>query len=82
MSSNYPAGSMMGSGIYAQEIPYDKFVCEEEDCGKENEANLASTDDWGNYEIECEFCGEVFFRSSTSQDEKDYWETNYEDEDR
>jgi hypothetical protein len=82
MSSNYPEGSMMGSGIYSVEVSYDRFVCENEECEKVNEANITATDDWGNYEIECEFCGEVFANSSTSQDEQDYREANYEDEDR
>jgi hypothetical protein len=81
MSSNYPAGSMMGSGIYSVEVSYDKFVCENEECGKENEANLYATDDWGNYEVECEFCGVVHFRSSTAEDKQDYLEANYEEDD-
>ena len=74
--NNYPDGSMMGSGIYSVEIPYDEFVCDNDECGKVNEANVAATDDWGNYEVECEFCGELYFRSSMSQDKQDYLEAN------
>jgi len=77
---NYPAGSMMGSGIYSVEVPYDKFVCDNDDCGKTNEAGDTATDDYGNYEVECEFCGEVYFRSSMSQDKQDYLEANYDDD--
>ena len=82
MSGYYPAGSMKGSGIDSVEIPYDEFVCENEDCGEKNEAGNSATDDWGNYEVECEACGEVYFRSSISQDKQDYLEANYEDYDR
>lgn len=56
MSSYYPEGGMMGSGIYSSEVEYDEFVCENEECGKTNEAGIATTDDWGNYIVECEFC--------------------------
>ena len=79
---SYYEGSMVGSGIYSQDVSYDKFECENEECGKSNEAGDTTTDDYGNYEIVCEFCGEVFANSSTSQDERDYREANYEDEDR
>jgi len=73
MSSNYPDGSMMGSGIYAQEVSYEEFECENEDCGKTNEAGESTTDDWGNYEIVCEFCGSVYKSSSLSEDRDDYY---------
>jgi hypothetical protein len=66
--SNYPEGSMRGSGIYAQEIPYDQFTCENEECGKANPAGEATTDDWGNYSIECEFCSATYIESSTGED--------------
>jgi hypothetical protein len=78
MSSNYPEGSMRGSGIYAQEVSYDEFVCENEDCEKTNEASDTTTDDWGNYEVVCEFCGSVYQSSSLEQDKDDY----YADQDR
>jgi hypothetical protein len=73
MSNNYPEGSMRGSGIYAQEIPYDEFDCENEECGKTNEASQATTDDWGNYSVECEFCGVTNRESSLDQDRDDYF---------
>lgn len=72
MSDNYPEGSMMGSGIYSQEVSYDEFECENEECGKTNPAGETSTDDWGNYTIECEFCGSIYDESSISQDREDY----------
>jgi hypothetical protein len=72
MSSNYPEGSMMGSGIYSSEISYDEFECENEECLKTNEAGETATDDWGNYIIECEFCGSTYTESSISQDRDDY----------
>jgi len=73
MSSNYPDGSMMGSGIYASEVSYEEFECENEECGKTNEAGETSTDDWGNYSIECEFCGANYLESSLSDDRDDYY---------
>jgi hypothetical protein len=73
MSSNYPEGSMRGSGIYGQEVSYDKFECENEECEKTNEASETTTDDWGNYEITCEFCGSVHKSSSLSEDRDDYY---------
>ena len=68
---------MRGSGIYSQEVSYDEFECENEECGKTNEAGETSTDDWGNYTIECEFCGGIYQESSLSQDKYDY-ETDYD----
>ena len=73
MSSNYPEGSMRGSGIYAQEVSYDEFVCENEDCEKTNEAGETATDDWGNYEVRCEFCGSLYKDGSLEQDRDDYF---------
>jgi transcription elongation factor Elf1 len=72
MSDNYPEGSMRGSGIYSQDVDYDEFECENEECGKTNEAGTTSTDDWGNYTIECEFCGATFDERSLEQDREDY----------
>jgi hypothetical protein len=69
MSSNYPEGSMRGSGIYSQEVQYDKFLCD--GCDKENPEGDTATDDWGNYSIECEFCGHTQTESSISEDEYD-----------
>jgi hypothetical protein len=72
MSDNYPDGSMMGSGIYAKEVSYDEFECENEECLKENGAGETTTDDYGNYAIECEFCGSTYLESSISDDRDDY----------
>jgi hypothetical protein len=78
MSSNYPEGSMRGSGIYSLEVSYEDFVCENEECEKPNEAGETATDDWGNYRVECEFCGSLYLESSLEQDRDDY----YADQDR
>lgn len=72
--SNYPEGSMRGSGIYSKEVEYDEFICDR--CEKTNEANVVATDDWGNYIIECEFCLSTHLESSISQDRDDYYESN------
>jgi hypothetical protein len=63
---------MRGSGIYSQEVSYDEFDCENEECGKTNEAGETSTDDYGNYTIECEFCGVTYAERSLDQDQEDY----------
>lgn len=56
MSSYYPEGGMMGSGIYAQEIEKVLFC---ENCDKDVDV-LLTTDDWGfDAYGECE-CGEEF----------------------
>ena len=60
--------SMMGSGIYSRDVSYDEFTCDNEDCGKDNPAGDTATDDWGNYEIVCEFCGCTYNESSLSDD--------------
>jgi hypothetical protein len=73
MYDNYPEGSMMGSGIYSSEVSYDEFECESEECGKTNDAGEVSTDDWGAYLIECEFCGATYRESSLSEDRDDYY---------
>ena len=79
MSDNYPDGSMRGSGIYSQEVSYDEFDCENEECGKTNPAGETSTDDWGNYAIECEFCSATYTESSISQDREDYEADRYDE---
>lgn len=76
MSSNYPEGSMRGSGIYSQDVSYDEFVCENEECGKRNEAGETSTDDYGNYSVVCEFCGSEHSEGSVEEDAR------YDQEDR
>ena len=70
--SNYPEGSMMGSGIYSVEVEYEEFFCE--NCEKTNEEGTTSTDDWGNYIIECEFCNHTHTESSLKQDRDDYYQ--------
>lgn len=73
MYDNYPEGSMMGSGIYSTEVSHDEFECENEECGKTNQAGEVATDDWGRYAIECEFCGVTYLESSVSEDRDDYY---------
>lgn len=72
MSSYYPEGGMMGSGIYSVEVEYEEFFCE--DCEKTNEAGTTATDDWGTYIIECEFCNHTHRESSLSEDRDDYYQ--------
>jgi hypothetical protein len=73
MSSNYPEGSMRGSGIYAQEVSYDEFDCENKECGETNSADTATTDDWGNYSVECKSCGVAYKESNLTDDKDDYY---------
>ena len=82
MFDNYPDGSMMGSGIYAKEVSYAEFECENEECLKENGAGETTTDDYGNYSVECEFCGSTYYESSISDDRDDYEADRYDDDDR
>jgi hypothetical protein len=70
MASNYPEGSMRGSGIYAQEIELDKYcdTCEQE------VSLVFITDDWGvNATAQCE-CGAEFEHefSNERDDDADY----------
>lgn len=53
-------GSMRGSGIYAQDVSYDEFTCENEDCLQVNPAGDTTTDDYGNYEVVCASCGSTY----------------------
>lgn len=65
---NYPEGSMMGSGIYADEFEYEAFECENPDCdNKHNEAQTVVTNDWGDWEVECANCG-ITHEVSTDQE--------------
>lgn len=68
---------MRGSGIYSQEVSHEAFTCENEECLKDNEANEVATDDWGNYDITCLFCGVVYESSSIKADKDDYYASNY-----
>lgn len=79
MSSNYPEGSMRGSGIYSVEVSYDAFDCENDECQHHNEAGETSTDDWGHYTIECGWCGMTHSESSLSEDKDSYY-ADYDEE--
>lgn len=70
MSSNYPEGSMRGSGIYGESVEYNEFDCG--DCGQNNPGGEVITDDWGRYEINCEFCSAKHRESSLKEDHDDY----------
>jgi transcription elongation factor Elf1 len=79
MSSNYPEGSMRGSGIYAQEIELDRYC---DTCEKEVSL-VFMTDDWGhNATATCE-CGAEFEEEIPERDEDadydDWRDSQYED---
>jgi uncharacterized Zn finger protein len=57
---------MMGSGIYGQSVEYEEFDCDR--CGQNNTGGEVITNDWGHYEIECEFCSAVYRESSIKED--------------
>ena len=59
---------MRGSGIYSQDVSYDEFECENEDCGQTNPEGDTTTDDWGNYTIICEFCGSEYREGNLDED--------------
>jgi O6-methylguanine-DNA--protein-cysteine methyltransferase len=72
MSGYYPAGSMMGSGIYSTTITRE-IVCREyaeTDACDNIFTEDFETDDWGNVEQEvlCIKCGTTF----TYREERDY----------
>ena len=79
MASNYPEGSMRGSGIYAQEIEMYKFC---DTCEKEVSL-VFITDDWGyNATAVCE-CGTEFEHEvPESDDDADYdaWRDSQSDD--
>jgi transcription elongation factor Elf1 len=53
--SNYPPGSMMGSGIFSVEVPVE-FTCTA--CGKDNDTE-GDTNDWGTeVYVMCTHCRE------------------------
>lgn len=60
--------SMKGSGIYREDVSYDEFTCEYEECGKHNEAGDTSADDWGDYDINCQFCGNTYMSGNLRED--------------
>jgi len=63
--------SMRGSGIYAETVDYDAFICENMECLSQNQAGYTFTDDWGNYSVECQDCGLVYLESSVASDAED-----------
>ena len=68
---------MRGSGIYSQDVYYDGFLCENEDCNQLNTDGETTTDDWGAYVVECKFCGVIYYAGSLSNnnaDEGNQWE--------
>lgn len=70
MGSNYPEGSMRGSGIYGDEFDYGTFVCDY--CGKTTEDALAYVDDFNNWEVECEHCSLPHASGNLHDDKEDY----------
>ncbi len=67
MSSNYPAGSMKGSGIYSEDVTLE-VECGE--CGNTWEEDF-QTDDWGDVsqEVKCK-CGYSWtFESEKGEDD-------------
>lgn len=75
--SNYPEGSMRGSGIYSEDYTGD-FYCSE--CEEEFELD-GSTDDWGNTAYaECPKCQSELEKELPSKEEleRDYW-ADYKD---
>lgn len=56
MSSNYPPGSMMGSGIYSEKAVLS-FTCSA--CGQDNNDAEGDTDDYKTeINVECMHCRE------------------------
>ena len=62
MMSNYPEGSMRGSGIYSFERDED-FICATDGCDFDGVVT-AYVDDWGTANIECPTCGREEQRES------------------
>lgn len=77
MSSNYPAGSMRGSGIYSEDVTLE-VDCEE--CEKSWKEDF-QTDDWGSVEadIKCECGNEFTFKWEKYDDEDPYAPDRLED---
>lgn len=69
MSSNYPPGSMMGSGIFAENWNGEMFCSQ---CDKDVEVE-GSTDDWHNTAFaECPDCGKDLEKDISYESEPDY----------
>ena len=72
MSSNYPEGSMRGSGIYQTDYT-GHFYCSH--CDEEYELD-GTTDDWGhNASAECPDCGDTLEKELPTREEmaEDYY---------
>ena len=72
MSSNYPEGSMRGSGIYAEDWS-GVFYCS--DCDDEYSLD-GQTDDWGHQAFaDCPDCGKQLEVDLPTREEMeaDYW---------
>jgi hypothetical protein len=61
----------MGSGIFSQIVEYDSFVCENIDCLQQNYEGYVTTDDWGNYSIECSDCYTVFKEGNVKHEDEE-----------
>lgn len=57
MSEYYDGGSMHGSGIDSETVEFEGFVCKDTSCLHHNQAGYVSTNDHGDYTVECESCG-------------------------
>ena len=44
------------------------FTCENEECEKLNENLIAYVNDWGNYTVDCEFCGKEYTSGNVRDD--------------
>jgi hypothetical protein len=66
--SNYPEGSMRGSGIFSDEFDYEDFVCENDECLFENKQVVAQVDDWGDYTVVCQKCKDEYTNGNVNED--------------
>ena len=73
MSSNYPEGSMRGSGIDNFEFEYGHFTCKNLDCLLDNFDAIAYGDDWGYWEVTCEHCDVKHDSGNRSTQEEEEW---------
>lgn len=72
MSSNYPEGSMNGSGIYQKELAQYVYC----DCDFEGEVDTV-VDDWNTQmSWACPVCKEEHTEDLPEQTPGDYWEQN------
>ena len=64
--------SLRGSGFYQEIIPFDPFVCENQECGYQNDGGEVDTNDWGSYEIVCKKCWWTFYKGNIHDEEEHY----------